>query len=273
MEKLIITCCITGAEVTKEHNPAVPYTPGEISQSTYEAYKAGASIVHLHVREDNGTPTQDKEIYKKNIELIKEKCPDIIIQVSTGGAVWMSAQERIQPVELRPEMASLDCGTCNFGNEVFKNTPETMEYFAKEMKKHGVKPEFEVFERGWIENVKWLSKEGLVDKPLHFDFIMGAPGTMTGDLKDLIYMVESIPAGSTWTVGGIGRYQLPMAVAAIVLGGHTRVGFEDNIYYSKGVLAENNAQLVERITRFSRELGRDIATPDEARKILNLRRA
>lgn len=272
MEKLIITCCVTGAEVTKEHNPAVPYTPEEVARSTYEAYKAGVSIVHLHVRENDGTPTQDKEVYRKNIELIREKCPDIIIQVSTGGAVGMSDRERIQPVELNPEMASLDCGTCNFGNDVFKNTPETMEFFAGEMKKHGVKPEFEIFERGWIENVKWLFKKDMVDEYLHFDFIMGAPGTMTGDLKDLIYMVESIPAGSTWTVGGIGRYQLPMAVAAIMLGGHARVGFEDNIYYSKGVLAESNAQLVERVARIAREMGRDIAAPDEARRILGLRK-
>lgn len=273
MEKLIITCCVTGAEVTKEQNPAVPYTPEEISESAYEAYKAGASIIHLHVREDDGTPTQDKEIYRKNIKLIKEKCPDIIIQVSTGGAVGMSDEERIQPVELKPEMASLDCGTCNFGNEVFKNTPKSMEFFAREMKKHGIKPELEIFERGWIENAKELAEKGLLDVPLHFDFIMGAPGTMTGNLKDLIYMVESIPDGSTWTVGGIGRYQLSMAVAAIMLGGHVRVGFEDNIYYSKGVLAKSNAQLVERIVRLSKELGRDIAAPEEAREILSIRRS
>lgn len=272
MEKLIITCCVTGAEVTKEQNPAVPYTPEEIAQSSYEAYKAGASIIHLHVRENDGTPTQDKEIYRQNIELIKDKCPDVIIQVSTGGAVGMSDEERAQPLELNPEMASLDCGTCNFGNDVFKNTPKTMEYFAKEMKKRGVKPEFEVFERGWIENAKWLAKQGLVDEPLHFDFIMGAPGTMPGDIKDLIYMMESIPAGSTWTVGGIGRFQLPMATAAIMLGGHVRVGLEDNLYYKKGVLAESNAQLVERVVRIAREFDREIATPDEAREILNLKK-
>ncbi len=273
MEKLIITCCVTGAEVTKQHNPAVPYTPEEISRSTYEAYNAGASIVHLHVREDDGTPTQDAEVYRRNMELIREKCPDIIIQVSTGGAVWMSDGDRIQPVKLKPEMASLDCGTCNFGNQIFKNTPDTMRFFAEEMKKHGVKPEFEIFERGWVENAKWLAREGLVDEPLHFDFIMGAPGTMTAGLKDLIYMTESIPPGSTWTVGGIGRYQLPMAAAAIMLGGHVRVGFEDNVYYSKDVLAKSNAQLVERVVRLAGELGREIATPDEAREILNIRRA
>jgi 3-keto-5-aminohexanoate cleavage enzyme len=272
MDKLIITCALTGAEVTKEQNPAVPYTPEEMAQSAYEAYKAGASILHLHVREDNGTPTQSKERFKKNIEAIREKCPDAIIQVSTGGAVGMSDDERLQPVELFPEMATLDAGTLNFGDDIFVNSWPSLLNFAKRMKDNGVKPEIEVFDRGMIENAVRLHKMGLLDAPMHFDFVLGVPGGMPATMEDLMHMVHSIPSGSTWTVAGIGRHQLPMAVAAIIMGGHARVGFEDNLFYSKGVPAKSNGELVERIARLARELGREVATPEEARKILSIKK-
>lgn len=270
MEKLIITCCLTGAEVTKEQNPAVPYTPEEMAQSAYEAYTAGASILHLHVRENDGTPTQSKEVFKKNIELIREKCPKAIIQVSTGGAVGMSDEERLQPVELFPEMATLDCGTCNFGDDIFVNSWKSLVNFATKMKENKVKPEIEVFERGMVETAVKLQKMGLIEAPMHFDFVLGVPGAMPATMEDLMHMVRMIPQGSTWTVAGVGRFQLPMSAAAIILGGHARVGLEDNIYYSKGELVKSNAQFVERTVRLANELGREIATPDEARKILSL---
>lgn len=269
MEKLIITCALTGAEVTKDQNPAVPYTPEEMAQSAYEAYTAGASILHLHVRDDNGKPTQDKERFKQNIEAIKAKCPDAIIQVSTGGAVGMTDDERLQSTELFPEMATLDAGTINFGDEIFVNSWPTLVHFAKRMKERNVKPEIEVFDRGMIENAVRLHKMGLLDAPMHFDFVLGVPGGMPATMEDLLHMVRSIPQGSTWTVAGVGRFQLPMATAAIIMGGHARVGLEDNIYYSKGVLA-TNGQLVERVARLAKELGREIATPDETRKILSI---
>jgi 3-keto-5-aminohexanoate cleavage enzyme len=138
------------------------------------------------------------------------------------------------------------------------------------MKELKIKPEIEVFEAGMINNALQLVKKGLLQLPLHFDFVMGVPGGITGNIRDLVYLVESIPSGSTWSVAGIGRFELPLAVAAIIMGGHVRVGFEDNIYYSKGVLAQSNAQLVERVVRIARELGREIASPEEARRILNL---
>lgn len=272
MEKLIITCALTGAEVTKEQNPAVPYTPEEMAQSAYEAYIAGASILHLHVREDNGTPTQSKERFKRNIELIREKCPDAIIQVSTGGAVGMTDDERLQPVELLPEMATLDAGTLNFGDDIFVNSWPSLVNFAKRMKDKKVKPEIEVFDRGMVENAVRLNKMGLLDAPMHFDFVLGVPGGMPATVEDLMHMVHSIPAGSTWTVAGVGRQQLPMAVAAIIIGGHARVGLEDNLYYSKGVLTKSNGELVERIAKLSRELGREVAAPDETRKILSIKK-
>ncbi|MBS4537087.1 3-keto-5-aminohexanoate cleavage protein [Clostridium sp. D2Q-11] len=270
MEKLIITAALTGAEVTREYQPNLPLTPDEIAEAAYEAYKAGASIVHIHARDEEGNPTQDYNVYKEIKEKIEAKCP-VIFQPSTGGAVWHSPEERLQPVELSPEMATLSAGTCNFGPDVFMNTEEYMEKFAKRMQELNVKPEIEVFERGMINNALKLAKKGLVNTPLHFDFVMGVPGAITGEIRDLLYLVESIPSDATWTVAGIGRYQLPLATTAISLGGHVRVGFEDNVYYKKGELAKSNAQLVERIVRLANELGREVATPDEARKILNIK--
>ncbi|WP_425446200.1 3-keto-5-aminohexanoate cleavage protein [Dethiothermospora halolimnae] len=271
MEKLIITAALTGAEVTREQQPNLPLSPEEIAEAAYEAYKAGASIVHVHARDKDGNPTQDYEVYKEIKEKIEEKCP-VIFQPSTGGATWHTPEERLQPVKLSPEMATLSCGTCNFGPDVFMNSQEYIDEFATEMKTMGVKPEIEVFERGMINNAKRLVKKGLVDAPIHFDFVMGVPGAITGEIRDLLYMVESIPEGSTWTVAGIGRYELPLATTAIMLGGHVRVGFEDNIYYKKGELAKSNAQLVERISRLAEELGREVATPEEARKILGIKK-
>lgn len=269
MEKLIITAAISGAEVTKEHNPAVPYTVEEIGIQAESAYKAGASIIHLHVRDDDGTPTQDKERYRVCMEEIKRRCPDVIIQPSTGGAVGMSDIERLQPTELSPEMATLDCGTVNFGgDEVFVNTENTIKNFGKLMIERGVKPEVEVFDKGMVDYAIRFAKQGFIKTPMHFDFVLGVQQAATA--RDLAFLVDSIPAGSTWTVAGIGRHEFPMATLAIVMGGHVRVGFEDNIYLSKGVLAKTNGELVEKVVRIAKELGREIATPAEARKILGL---
>ncbi|MBN2260174.1 MAG: 3-keto-5-aminohexanoate cleavage protein [Clostridiales bacterium] len=271
MEKLIITAALTGAEVTRELQPNLALTPEEIAEDAYQCYLAGASIVHIHARDEEGNPTQSYEVYKEIKEKIEAKC-NVIVQPSTGGATWHTADERLQPVELSPEMATLSTGTVNFGSDVFMNTEEYIEKFALRMKELGVKPEIEVFERGMITNAVKLLKKGLVEAPLHFDFVLGVPGACPGEIEDLMYFKQSIPVGSTWTVAGIGRYELPLATVAILMGGHVRVGFEDNIYYTKGVLAESNAQLVERISRLAKELGREVATPDEARVILSLKK-
>lgn len=270
MEKLIITAAICGAEVTKEQNPNVPYTVEEIGREAEAAYKAGASIIHLHVREDDGTPTQDKERFRVCIEEIKKRCPDVIIQPSTGGAVGMTDAERLQPVELLPEMATLDCGTLNFGgDEIFVNTENTIKNFGKTMIEKGVKPEIEVFDKGMVDLAVRYAKQGYILEPMHFDFVLGVQ--MNATVRDLTFISSSIPAGSTWTVAGVGRHQIPMATAAIIMGGHARVGFEDNVYLSKGVLAKSNGELVEKVVRIAKELGREVATPDEAREILGLK--
>ncbi|MEJ5258239.1 MAG: 3-keto-5-aminohexanoate cleavage protein [Fervidobacterium sp.] len=269
MEKLIITVAVTGAEVTKQQQPNLPVTPDEIAQEVYRCWQAGASIAHIHARMPDGTPTQSKEVYAEIKKKIQEKC-DIIIQFSTGGAVWHKPEERIQCLDALPEMATLSAGSCNFGDDVFMNSPSFMELLAKRMKELGIRPEIEVFEPGMIENALRLVKKGLLELPLHFDFVLGVPGAMTGNIEDLVFLVHKLPAGCTWSVAGIGRYELPLAVHSILMGGHVRVGFEDNIYYRKGELATSNAQLVERVVRIAKEVGREIATPQEARKILGI---
>lgn len=271
MEKLIITCAICGAEVTKENNPAVPYTVEEIAREAYLAYKEGAAIIHLHVREDDGTPTQDKQRYKICIDAIREKCPDVIIQVSTGGATGMSDEERLEVCELNPEMATLDCGTCNFGgDEIFVNTETTIKNFATVMNKLNIKPEIEVFDKGMVDYAIIYNKQGFLKSPMHFDFVLGVQ--MTATARDLAFMVDSIPEGSTWTVAGMGKNEMPMAMMGIAMGGHVRVGFEDNVYLKKGVLAKSNGELVRKVVDMANLLGREVASPNEARKILNIKK-
>lgn len=269
MSKLIITAALVGAEVSREQTPYIPLTPSEIAEAAYECWQAGASIVHIHVRDKDGNATQDVKVFQETLRLIKEKC-DIIVQISTGGAVTAKIGERIAPIYLKPEMATLSTGTVNFGSDIFLNTQEYMEKIAKAIQENGVKPEIEVFDVGMIQNALNLVKKGLVSEPLHFDFVMGVPGAIPGTAKNLLHLIESIPQNATWTVAGIGRAELPLAVMAIVMGGHVRVGFEDNIYYAKGVLAKSNAELVERIVRIAKECGREVATTREARAILGL---
>ncbi|MDD2289452.1 MAG: 3-keto-5-aminohexanoate cleavage protein [Bacteroidales bacterium] len=271
MDKLIITAAICGAEVLKEHNPAVPYTVEECVREALSAYQAGASIIHLHVRYDDGTPTQDKERFRVIMDAIARACPGIIIQPSTGGAVGMTNDERLQPTELNPEMATLDCGTLNFGgDEIFENTENTIKYFGQRMIERGIKPELEVFDKSMIEMALRLHKKGYILSPMHFDFVMGVNGGIGGSLRDFVFLRGSIPPDATYTAAGLGRYEAPLAAAAIIDGGHVRVGFEDNVYLSRGVLAKSNGELVAKVVRLARELGRDIATSDEARQILGL---
>jgi len=273
MEKLIITAAICGAEVTKEQNPAVPYTVEEIVREAKLAHEAGAAIIHLHVRFDNGKPTQDKERFRVCMETIYKECPDVIILPSTGGAVGMTAEERLQPTELFPEIATLDCGTCNFGDEVFENTIPMLKTFGARMKTNNIKPECECFEKGHLDTALWLAKKGFITaEHMHFNLVLGVPGATYGTVRDLTFLVDSLPKDATWCVTGIGRNEFPLAAAAIAMGGNVRVGFEDNLYLEKGVLAKSNAELVSKVVALSRLLGRAIATSDEARKILHIQK-
>ena len=271
MDKLIISACICGAEVTKENNPAVPYTVEEVVREAKSAYDAGAALIHLHVRWDDGTPTQDKGRFQEMVDAIRKECPDVIIQPSTGGAVGMTDLERLQSTEITPtpEMATLDCGTCNFGgDDIFINTDNTIANFGDIMQERGIKPECEVFDKGMIDLALKAAKKGHIKYPIHFDFVLGVQ--MTATVRDLVIMATSIPADSTWTATGIGKNAWGIAAATIAMGGHVRVGFEDNVYMSKGVLAKSNGEMVERVVQMAKLLNREVATPAEAREILGL---
>lgn len=272
MEKLIITCAISGAEVTKELNSYVPYTVEETAIEAFNAYNAGASIIHLHVREDDGSPTQDVKRFEKVIKAIKEKCPDVIIQPSTGGAVGMSNDERLQPTLLNPEMCTLDCGSVNFGGpEVFINSEDDIKYFSERIYERNILPELECFGKSHVDQVMRLYKKGLIKDHLHFSFVLGIPGGQIGEERDFIFLKDSIPQNATFSVAGIGRYEFSLAELSIKHGGHVRVGLEDNIYISKGVLTKGNAELVQKVVQIAKQYNREVATPNEARRILGLK--
>lgn len=269
MEKLIITCAVTGAEVTKKDNPAVPYTPEELAESSYAAFKAGASIIHLHVRKPDGTPTHEKKVFQETVALIKKKC-DPIIMVSTGGAVGMTVEQRCEGLEAGTEMASLTTGTVNFGRDVFLNAPDMIEKIAARIKEKKHKPEIEIFDAGMVDNAAALVKKGLLSAPVQYQFVLGVPGGLGASARNLTYLADSVPPGSTWCVAGVGRHQFTMAAHAILMGGNVRVGLEDNVYLRKGMLAPSNAALVERVAAIAKEFDREIADPADARRQLGI---
>jgi len=273
MKPLIITAAITGAETTKDMNPALPVTPKEQAEEARKCVEAGASVIHLHVKDKSGAPSQSLEDFRSAIDAIRSACnPQPIIQISTGGAVGEPMENRIRPiVELKPEMASLNIASMNFGDDIFLNHPNDVKELAKIMMDLGVIPEVEVYDAGNIGIAEKLLKLGLLNHPVHYQFVLGVPGGLSGEPKNLIFMRDLISDMDSWAVAGIGRYELPVAVMAIAMGGSVRVGFEDNVYYKKGVLANSNAQLVERINKISAMSGRKTAKPDEARRIIGLK--
>ncbi len=271
MEPLIITAALNGAEVTREQTPALPLTPVEIAEEAARARAAGAALVHIHARDARGAATQDPDVYREIIREIRERT-DVIVQVSTGGAVGMTAESRSAVLALRPEMATLTTGTVNFGDDVFVNRMGDILSFAKRMAAHHITPEIEVFDVAMIENAMYLVRQGVFSLPLHFDFVLGVPGALSATARNLTFLVDALPQGCSWSVAGIGRAQLPMAMIGLAMGGHVRVGLEDNIYYSKGRLATGNAELVARVKRMAEEMGRAVASADEARSILGIAR-
>jgi 3-keto-5-aminohexanoate cleavage enzyme len=270
MDPLIITVAPVGAELTPDQTPHLATTPQALGEVARTCREAGASIIHVHCRNDDGTNTHDVARFKQAYEAIRGQS-DLIVQFSTGGAIGMTPEERGSVLQLRPEMATLTCGTVNFGDDVFENSFPIMRGILAKMHEFGVRPELEIFDKGHLSNARRLEKEGLLSFPQHVDFVLGVPGGLDATVQNLADLVEALPPGCTWSVAGIGRMQLPMAMAALAMGGHVRVGLEDNIYYSKGRLA-TNAELVARVVRLANELGRPVATPDEARGILGLRK-
>jgi 3-keto-5-aminohexanoate cleavage enzyme len=268
-EPAILTAAIVGAETTRAQNPNLPLTAEEIGIEAARCQESGAAIIHLHVREADGRASQSRDLFAEAFEEIRRRS-DVIIQTSTGGAVGMSAEERAQPVSLKPEMATLNCGTLNFGDEIFENPFPVMRRLAALIRDAGVVPELELYELGHLDNALLLEKEGLLARPFHVQFVLGVRGGMMPSEPRVRMLISELPPGGSWGVAGIGRHQLPMAKLALTLGGNARVGLEDNVYLSKGVLAEGSWQLCAEARRLAGEVGRPLASPSDARRLLGL---
>ncbi len=273
MDKVIITAAITGSRMTRDIAPHIPITPEEIAQSAVEAWRAGASIVHIHVRDpETGLGTQDLNRFRQVVDILRKKT-DLILSLTTSGIPGrnLPVAERLAPLKLKPELASFDAGSINLGGGVFVNDPAFLDEAARMMKEAGVKPEIEIFDLGMVVTTLRMRDEGKLSDPLHFQFVLGTPWGAPATPKAFLHLLEHIPDDATWSNIGIGRGYLPMAMMALIMGGHIRVGMEDNIYLDKGVLAKSNAELVERVIRIVRAYGRDVASPEEARLILGIR--
>lgn len=269
MTPLVITVAPVGAEVTPDQTPHLPVTPAQLGETARAIRAAGASMIHVHCRNDDGTNTHDPARFRAAYDAIRA-ASDVIVQFSTGGAIGMTPEERAAPLALRPEMATLTCGTVNFGDDVFENSFPIMRGILAKMHEYEVRPELEIFDLGHLANAKRLNREGVLPLPQHVDLVLGVPGGLDATVENLVDCVRAVPTGCTWSVAGIGRMQLPLAMVAVAMGGHVRVGLEDNLYYSRGRLARNE-ELVARVVRIADELGRPVATPEQAREILGLR--
>jgi 3-keto-5-aminohexanoate cleavage enzyme len=268
MQPLIVTVAAVGAEVQPGQTPHLPVTPAALAETAARCRAAGAALIHVHCRNDDGSNTADPARFAAALAGIRART-DIVVQFTTGGAVGMTPAERAAPLAARPEMATLTCGTVNFGDEIFENSFPIMRGILAEMQRYGVVPELEIFDAGHLANARRLEREGLLRFPAHVDFVLGVPGGLDASARNLTYLVDGLPAGCTWSVAGIGRAQLEMAMLAIAMGGHVRVGLEDNLYYSKGKLASNE-ELVARVARLAAEFGRPVATPEQAREMLGI---
>ena len=260
---------LTGNVPTKDMNSNLPVTADEIAADVRRCADAGAVLFHVHARDAHQQPTLDINAFKERSRKIKQAAPEVIIQLSTGARAGKDWDARANPVRLLPEMASFTTGSNNLPGIIYENSPQFIEFLAQVFKETGVKPEIEVFESGMINNALYLVDKGFLEAPLHFQFVLGAPGAMPGTVKNLLFLSESIPCGGTWTVAGIAKAEIPLAAAAVVMGGHVRVGLEDNLWMPDGSPA-SNPRLVEKVVAIAREVGRDIAGPEEARTILSL---
>ena len=275
MDKVIITAAVTGSAPTKEMSPAVPYSPEEIAQAAIDCWRAGAAIAHIHVRDpQTGAPEFRLDLFREVLERIRAES-DMVVNLTTSGLHLSGSEaeiieQRLEPVSLRPEICSLDVGSVNFRDRVFLNSPNWAETAARQMQAAGVKPEIEVFEVGHIDQALDLIKKGLIDEPPWFQLCMGIKWGIAATPENLLFMKSKLPSQARWSVLGVGRQQLPMIALGILLGGNIRVGVEDNLYLSPGVLAQSNAEMVAQAVNLVKQLQREVATPAEAREILGL---
>ncbi len=271
--EVIISAALTGAVTPKEMNEHIPLTPEEIAQDAYECWKQGAAVVHLHMRDDEGMGTMDKNKFEKTIQLIREyKDCDVIINCTTSGDHRATDDQRMEHVSTLDgiEMASYDAGSFNWmPGGVFMNSPQFLGRLGDVLTSRGIKPEIEIFDSGMLGVANYFVQKGMLREPLHYQFCLGVPGGMDATVENLLYLVNHIPQNATWSAFGIGKHHLPIMYAALALGGNIRVGLEDNVYFSKGVPA-TNAQLVERAVSAIRLQGKNVATPKQAREILGI---
>jgi 3-keto-5-aminohexanoate cleavage enzyme len=275
-DKVIITVAQTGALVTKSMNPSLPEQPEEIAESAYACYEEGAAICHIHARDKEGKTTGSREVFQQIHDRIRSKC-DIIIQDSTGGGPNLTSEQRIECLYAKPEMASLNMGSLmrvsgQYAGIPFSNMREDIEMYVTRMRELGVKPEMEVYSHAMFREVENLISKGLVDKPYYINLVLGMKyqGALEATPRYLESLIDFVPGDAIFNVTAVGAAQLPLTTMGMILGGCIRVGMEDNIYYSKGELAKSNAELVARSVRIARELGKEPATPEEARKTLGL---
>lgn len=268
----IITVAITGSVPTKKDNPAVPITVTEQIESTHAAFEAGASLVHVHVRNDDGTTTSDPERFGRFLEGVRKHCPRMIVQFSTGGRSGRGS-ERGGMLFHRPDMASLSTGSVNFATTIYENHPDLIDELATAMAEYGIKPEIEIFDLAMLFNAKRLVERGLLETPVHVQFVLGIPGALPANLEVLDFCIAQLEKelpGATWTGAGIGRHQLTVNEWSLRRGGHCRTGLEDNLRFDKSRLAASNAELVARVAAMVRDFGRSVASPAEARALLAL---
>lgn len=266
--KMIVTVAVNGSVPTKEQTPHVPVTPAEVIEDTVRCWEAGASIVHIHARDENQRPCHDFEFFAECLEGIRARC-DIIVQFSTGSRGAVDRETRIEAVSLKPDMMSLNAGCCNFVQGPHVNSLKDIEYWLKEMKEHGVKPEIECFDLSHVYTGREFYRQGLIEPPAFFNIILGVPGALPYSPQNFMSMFSSLPEEAMFNSIGVGRFQLPVTVMATALGGHVRVGLEDNIYYSYRVLGTNR-EFVERAVRIAQECQREVAGPREARELLGI---
>ncbi|MCW5950880.1 MAG: 3-keto-5-aminohexanoate cleavage protein [Propionibacteriaceae bacterium] len=272
---VVLTAALTGAVTPKSINENIPMTPEEISEDAYRVWQAGASVVHFHMRDDEGLGTMDRERFKRTLDLLRTNHPDcdVVINCTTAGDNRASDAERMAHLAyVLPEIASYDAGSFNWTPDgVFVNSPAFLAELGQTLNDLGIKPEFEIFDAGMMGNVAYYAKQGILVPPFHYQFVLGVLGAMAATVENLVHLKSLLPPDSTWSAFGIGRDHQKIMYATLALGGHIRVGLEDNVYYARGVKA-TNVSLVERAVRVIREFGKEVATPDEARQILSLPR-
>ena len=281
--KVIITAALSGSGTYKNQNPVTPYTPTEFAEEAYKAYQSGAAMVHVHARADDGVPTHDIQRIRATYDAIKQKCPDLIVNLSSAVGMGKTPEQRIaQIVEIKPEMASLNTNSMNFAginrktgeilvDYIFDNSFTMIRDFVFKMESNGVKPEIEVYDFGGLDNILLLMKQGIFSIPMNFNFVWSVAGGQSFRPETFVALVHALPEGSNFTTCGVGRDEFSAIMQSCLMGGHMRVGLEDNVRLPNGDMAKGNYELVEWAVRVAEVMGREPATPDEARQLMGLR--